>query len=321
MNLENKKETICAVVVTYNRKDLLLECLEAIRKQTRPIDAICIIDNASYDGTPEALKKTGYISELPPSKLLGPYEVSFEVRNLVNGNPIKIFYVRMPKNTGGAGGFYEGVKKGYEKKYEWLWLLDDDTLATPTALSELLKIKKIIDSRRIGFICSKVLWTDKKIHHMNIPEIKRLIRGRAFNEYEDRGFLLVESASFVSLLIPRKVIKKVGYPIKEFFIWADDVEYTRRISRFFEGFYCNKSVVIHKTKRNYSAKDICDWRLYYYIRNNLYILKKENRKKFLYFWWKYLLMTFLLPVKFWKISIRACIDIWFFNPTIIYPGE
>ena len=39
-------DTVCAVVVTYNRKELLLECLEALRKQTRPVQGIYLIDNA-----------------------------------------------------------------------------------------------------------------------------------------------------------------------------------------------------------------------------------------------------------------------------------
>ncbi len=41
------KETVCAVVVTYNRKELLIECLNALCKQTRPIDAVYVIDNFS----------------------------------------------------------------------------------------------------------------------------------------------------------------------------------------------------------------------------------------------------------------------------------
>jgi GT2 family glycosyltransferase len=64
MNMENRKETVCAVVVTYNRKNLLLECFEAIRKQTRPVNEIYIIDNASTEGTPKLLNEKGYIPEL-----------------------------------------------------------------------------------------------------------------------------------------------------------------------------------------------------------------------------------------------------------------
>ena len=51
---------VAAVVVTYNRKELLMECLEALLRQTRPLQAIYIIDNASTDGTPELLHREGY---------------------------------------------------------------------------------------------------------------------------------------------------------------------------------------------------------------------------------------------------------------------
>ena len=50
-----KKNTIAAVVVTYNRKELLCECIEGLLAQTKRVDAIYIIDNASTDGTKEAL--------------------------------------------------------------------------------------------------------------------------------------------------------------------------------------------------------------------------------------------------------------------------
>ncbi|RMG35011.1 MAG: glycosyltransferase, partial [Methanobacteriota archaeon] len=42
---------IAAVIVTFNRKEMLIRCLEGIFSQTRPVSAIFIIDNASTDGT------------------------------------------------------------------------------------------------------------------------------------------------------------------------------------------------------------------------------------------------------------------------------
>ncbi|MEN3014688.1 MAG: glycosyltransferase, partial [bacterium] len=122
----NKHETICAVVVTYNRKHLLLECLEAIRKQTRPVQAIYIIDNHSIDGTPELLLEKGYINQLPPPVLTEPWEIELSISNQTNSEPIEIHYIRMHENTGGAGGFHEGLKRAYEKGYDWFWLMDDD---------------------------------------------------------------------------------------------------------------------------------------------------------------------------------------------------
>ena len=71
------KDRICAVVVTYNRKELLMECLDALKNQTRPLDGIYIIDNASTDNTPNLLFENKYILELPPRELNAPWQKDF----------------------------------------------------------------------------------------------------------------------------------------------------------------------------------------------------------------------------------------------------
>ncbi|MGC9001313.1 MAG: hypothetical protein ACP5J2_10155, partial [Caldisericum sp.] len=63
-----------------------------------------------------------------------PWEKEFEIKNLTDGNPIRLHYVRMHENTGGAGGFHEGVKRAYERGYDWLWLMDDNTIPTNEVL-------------------------------------------------------------------------------------------------------------------------------------------------------------------------------------------
>jgi GT2 family glycosyltransferase len=315
-------DSVCAVVVTYNRKNLLIECLEALQKQTRPIQGIYLIDNASTDGTPELLLEKGYISELPPQNLKEPWEKEFRIPNFTDGNSIKLHYVRMYENTGGAGGFYEGVKRGYEKGYDWLWLMDDDTILTSEALNHMLEKRKSFRDLNIGFICSKVLWTDETPHIMNIPAVKPLINGIPFNFYEDKGVLLVESASFVSLLVNKDVVKKVGLPIKEFFIWADDVEYTLRITKNgFLGLYVKESIVFHKTNTNYSAAGVYDWRFYYNIRNWLWIYKLHYKKKYIFYLLRRFLLTPTLPLKVWHINIKASIDSFIKTPKMEYCKE
>jgi GT2 family glycosyltransferase len=42
---------VAAVVVTYNRRDLLLESLAAVLAQSRAPDSVIVVDNASEDGT------------------------------------------------------------------------------------------------------------------------------------------------------------------------------------------------------------------------------------------------------------------------------
>ncbi|MER3603731.1 MAG: hypothetical protein C4298_08345, partial [Thermus sp.] len=87
-------ERVCAVVVTYNRKELLRECLETLRGQTRKVDHILVVDNASTDGTEEVLR-----AEFPEVEVL-----------------------RLPENQGSSGGFHEGMKRAYEEGFDWLWL-------------------------------------------------------------------------------------------------------------------------------------------------------------------------------------------------------
>jgi GT2 family glycosyltransferase len=315
-------DSVCAVVVTYNRKDLLIECLEALKKQTRPIQGIYLIDNASTDGTPELLLEKGYISELPPQNLKEVWEKEFIIQNLVDGEEIKLYYVRMHENTGGAGGFYEGVKRGCERGYDWLWLMDDDGIPTETALENLMNKTTVLDINKIGFLCSKVLWTDGNPHIMNIPCVKPFINGIPFNIYEEKNILLVELATFVSFLVRRDVVKTVGLPIKEFFIWADDVEYTWRITKKgFVGLYANDSIVVHKSKSNYSSAGIYDWRFYYDVRNVLWLHKLHAKKKYIYLLLKRILLTPKLPLKVWHVNIKATIDGFIKKPKVDYCKE
>ena len=48
---------VTAVVVTYNRRDLLLESLAAVLAQSRAPDSVIVVDNASEDGTADAVRK------------------------------------------------------------------------------------------------------------------------------------------------------------------------------------------------------------------------------------------------------------------------
>lgn len=272
--------TVCAVVVTFNRKELLIECLESLKQQTKPLNAIYLIDNASTDDTPQLLLEKDYISKIPPSNLEEPWEKSFIIHNSANNEEIKLHYVRMSKNEGGAGGFYEGIKRAYEKDYDWLWLMDDDTITTLNSLELLLNKINLVDD--IGFLCSKVLWKKNYIHWMNIPQIQSIINNNSFNSYEDYGILFVKGASFVSLLFKKEVVRKVGLPIKDFFIWGDDAEYTERITnKGYNGIYVKDSIVYHKTEDNYFVNIISDkpensWKYYFGIRNILYMERKRS---------------------------------------------
>lgn len=240
---------VCAVVVTFNRINLLEECLNKLLNQSVPLD-ILVVDNASTDGTQEFIKK-----EYPS---LGLIELS--------------------ENVGGAGGFYEGLKKAYEMGYEWVWILDDDTMAEPNTLEELLEAYDAFTSQmKPTILASKVVWNDGTVHPMNISNLK--------DDYElsmlaaEKLTLSIRSSSFVSMLVNRAMIEKYGLPHKKFFIWNDDFEYSARVLKNEFGVLVPKSIVTHKTKIKYSPLESSGERYYYEVRNKYWVLKTDSLEK------------------------------------------
>jgi len=273
--MENKKEKIAAVVVTYNRKQLLKECLDALLSQTRPLDSIILIDNVSTDGTPEFLKESGYLDNS------------------------KIDYVRLPENTGGAGGFYEGVKRGYEKGYDWLWLMDDDSEPKKDALKTLISYVNSNNSENIVALAGTVLTLkgDVLIYHrgrFDFRVIFPLIQKPLSTKDYQKEIVEIDFASFVGLLIHKSVINKIKFPKKEFFLYHDDVEYCIRLRKEGKILLIPKSVIIHKEANRGEGKSFLGkvsyrksfekfWLTYYGIRNLTWLGKQYSENKLLFY--------------------------------------
>ncbi len=190
-------EKVCAVIVTYNRKALLRECLQAVLSQTRPPDHVLVVDNASTDGTGEMLRE-----EFPEVEVL-----------------------RLPENQGGAGGFHEGMKRAYEEGFEWIWVMDDDTVPEASTLFLLLE-----GAKRHGLdVVGPVAFSYDEPEKLAYPLLRRGIL-----TYEWRSVLQDEphfgqSLLFLGALLNRRVVERVGLPDPRLFIRGDEVEYGRRI--------------------------------------------------------------------------------------------
>ncbi len=267
-------DSVCAVVVTYNRKDLLIECLEALKKQTRPIQGIYLIDNASTDGTPGLLLEKGYISELPPQNLKEPWEKEFIIQNLTNMDDIKLHYVRMHENTGGAGGFYEGVKRGYEKGYDWLWLMDDDVEPNEDCLYELLySLKEFLNFSTPPVLVPLRIYNNKIVK----IETKKLDFNNLFNFFTydniderdiSKSFFSISAMAFEGPLIHSRIISQVGFPNPNFFIFADDTDYSIRIVKKSKIFMIPSAIL---TKKLLTNDENITWKTYYLLRNIIWL--------------------------------------------------
>ncbi len=252
---------VCAVVVTHNRKHMLERCLAALREQSRPVDGVIVVDNASTDGTSALVRE-----RFPEVRLL----------------PLR-------ENLGGAGGFNRGMAWAHALGFDWQWLMDDDTFARPKALEALLAgADRAPGSVPPLLLASKVLWRDGSLHPMNLP----VPRWRWPGELAlgvDRRLLLVRYVTFVSVAIRREAIDRFGLPLAEYFIWTDDVEYTSRVLRRERGYLVPESQVDHWTETAHSAGSDASGRFYFHVRNSLLLLRGSSlepaeRYHYLRFW-------------------------------------
>jgi GT2 family glycosyltransferase len=209
--------SIAAVVVTCNRLALLKECLAALKCQTRAVDEIIVVDNGSTDETPKWLAEQTGITVLTQP------------------------------NLGSSGGQFTGIKAAYLRGHDWFWVMDDDTIPHPDCLEQMAKAPAF-SREDTGVIASRVVWTDGSDHVMNAPVAHDTTRWMG-SVLEDHC-IEISTCSFVSMMISRAAVAKVGLPLRHMFIWFDDMEYTKRIANPFRNYCALESIALHKTAEN-----------------------------------------------------------------------
>ena len=287
-------QAIGVIIVTYNRKKLLLQCLEALKKQTYPFKGIIVVDNASQDGTEKLLYQNNYLDSLPPSSIKSEWEYN-NLIDFFNERKVHFTYIKLSQNLGGAGGFHIGLKKAYEKGYKWFWLMDDDGIPSPTCLETLWRYRNVAD-----FINPLVL--SKEDENRLCCEILDISTGeRIKQKTQIKKDVYFDTANpFNGTFFNRKLVERIGFPKKEFFFWGDEIEYMLRAKKHgFKIATITKAIFYHPKSKLYPIKvddNIYiswmdeDLRKYLYFRNKIFILKNyfqpEDVKFFVY---KYML--------------------------------
>lgn len=243
-----RRPKVVAVVVTYNRRQLVLETLHALTDQTRRPDEIVVVDNASDDQTPTAVR-----AHFPDVRL-----------------------VELARNTGGAGGFAHGIALALEARADLIWLMDDDTEPKPDALEALLTARDLLPGVSPALVASRVVWTDGRDHPLNTPRRKPFASPAEVRDAAAAGCIPVRSASFVSVLVDARECGRRGAPVADFFLWNDDFEFTTRLVRGNVGLLCPASVVVHKT-RTFGSTDVDPGpRFFYEVRNKIWTLTARS---------------------------------------------
>lgn len=187
-------EKVCAVIVTFNRLAMLQECIDRLEKQTRPLDAILVVNNGSTDGTAEWLQGRAGLTPITQ------------------------------ENIGGAGGWRTGTQRAHADGFTWVLMLDDDLVVPPDALETLLA-----DARRAGLdMVNPLVAADTEPEVLSFglsPEIKTVAAARAAAR---DGLIAGLVNPFNGLLVHRRVMDRIGFVKAEMFISGDEIEYIHR---------------------------------------------------------------------------------------------
>ena len=193
-----------------------------------------------------------------------------------------LVYRNTGKNLGGAGGFAYGVKEAAMAGYDALWLMDDDTIPEREALQNLLECDRKLEGK-YGWLSSRALAPDGTDQPMNRQRKTPYTDVEGYTENQVPAVM----ASFVSLFLRTDIVKKFGIPIADFFIWSDDWEYTRRISKELPCYVASESRVVHAMKNPGTVNIATDvparWERYrYFYRNDVVLYRREGIRGWLW---------------------------------------
>ena len=273
--------SVCVVIVTYgNREKLLKSVVSGLCEQTVSIKNLVIVSNGSS-------------CDFEFSGLRFPVEV-----------------VCYSENKGTAVAYQAGLRKAVDLGVEFIWLLDDDNRPQKDALHVLLSF---YFSLRANFKMDDIALLSRRVtpdghdrplrnvrnneflgfHLLDLVKIGNKVLGRSANLYES-GLMRVDAAPYGGLFVPVCVVRKIGYPCKDFYLYEDDAEWTSRISK--NGghiFLCYKSVINElecswwmrfRRKINYFMDpESPPASVYYGARNRVYLDKSVSDSRLMFF--------------------------------------
>lgn len=237
---------IIAVVVTYNRLELLKKGIQALRSN-KPLTGIIVVDNGCTDGTHEWLDAQSDLEVIHQD------------------------------NVGGSGGFHTGIKAAYERGADWVWCMDDDVFPHKDCLERLLPYT---NDTNIGILSPRRLLEGKVFTHefqkYDFSNPLASMHGTKLSKQHIEQATEIVGADFEGPFIRREVIKRIGLPNKDLFIFCDDTDYCLRTHLAgFKLLYVPEALM---DKHLFFSQDTWairnqkkKWKRYYQVRNEAYL--------------------------------------------------
>lgn len=244
------------VICNFNKKDYVLKCIDSILGQTMKDFDIYVADNASIDGSVQAIEEA-------------------------YGD--KVCLVKNIENLGGSGGFNSGMRKALKTEYEYLLLMDNDAYLKEDALEIMCNTSD--QDQTIGMQGCKIMILDEPDRiqdcgsFIDYDHISVHIPHQLEKDEEANLTALVECdyVPACAMLVRVDAIKKIGLMPEKNFIYWDDMEWGIQFNRAGYKVVANpKAIAWHKSGQKGNQNTFAK---YYWLRNKTKFFTKYMQTK------------------------------------------
>lgn len=242
-------------LTTFNRLSYLKKALNAYSALSRVPDELIVVNNGSTDGTKEFLDSWVQVEE-----------------------GYKKTVIHSAENTGGSGGFFQGLQYSATQELDWVLVSDDDAYPDRYMLQNMENfISNDPTAANLSAVCAAVLYREDDKTSPHIVRHKKnffsISTERVGAEEYKSEFFPIDTITFVGALINVEAIKKVGLPERYFFIYHDDSEYAMQLSRYGSFVCVPNATIIHDCSHSVDIRGT--WKAYYELRNRIIMYKKH----------------------------------------------
>jgi GT2 family glycosyltransferase len=277
--------SIASVTTTYNGARTLARNMDALLAQSHPLHEIIVVDNASVDGA-DAL-----LAERYP----------------------QVTTLRMSQNLGTGGALAAGLAyAALEKRHDWIWMFDQDSVPAPDALQLMVEEAQRLDGKanEVGILAA--LPVDGNMRNSCTPWLWRNRFVKPPPEHLSQPVMFADLVITSGSMVRRDVVERIGFPRSDFFIDFVDYEYCLRarshgykIAVITQAKLYHEVGTAHKLRfffgRPHLWSEHCPFREYYYSRNLAYSV-----------WWLYPSLT--AKCFFLVHFVRHAVGVLLFGP-------
>lgn len=271
--------TTAVIILNWNGAEKTIECLASLQTMDyRPFEVI-LIDNKSTDNSVAEL-----IDWLKSEK--SAFSMELSVNNARPAQPsnisqqLPLYFILSDSNLGYAGGCNIGIRHALARNFNYIWLLNNDTIVDKTTLSEMINIAN--SSSDIGMVGSKIyFFLFPNLIWFSGGTLSRWFLApnhEGFNTYDNDEFVGSHPIQFLtgcSLLVKNEVVKQIGLLHEPYFLYFEDVEWSSKARKHgWKICVASRSHVWHKTTLSTTP-----YQIYYTIRNRfLFTLRYSPMK-------------------------------------------